>query len=129
MAGSSLVRLHLSEGAQTCLWTHLPAAVSPWSLPSVSKDGVRVVHVWQSEAPPPPLQQQGLVVSAALWEAAALRAAHLFTALSHRVLSLSQSQRSEVRVWQREGRAALCQPPLELSAGVWVPALLWEPHL
>lgn len=29
------------------------------SLPALPQDGVRVLPVWQSEAPPPPLQQQG----------------------------------------------------------------------
>lgn len=33
--------------------------------------------------------------------------------------ALSQSQRSEVCVRQREGREALCQPPLDLPAGVF----------
>lgn len=36
-----------------------------------------------------------------------------------RVCALSQSQRSEVCVRQREGREALRQPPLDLPAGVF----------
>lgn len=42
-----------------------------------------------------------------------------------RVRALSQSQRSEVCVRQREGREALRQPPLDLPAGVFAAAHSW----